>query len=178
MASLEYSDNSPKVIKYLQQKGAAYHRAMLRAVRVGVENFIGDFTETHLGIVDGRSGPKNPTKRTTDFGLRTATGNLKRSIYTQLTEDGAKTGIAAKYAWIHEKGGDIHHYAHTRIGQERTFKVREGRKTKKMTFKLNPFSVGEYVVHIEPRLKFREAWKYLGNTFIYKSINAALKTPS
>lgn len=179
MASLEYNDNSPKVRAYLLKKSKVYHDRLLKAVRVGVELFIGDFTETHLGIIDGVSGPKGATKRTTDFGLRTATGFLKRSVFTKPTDEGAKTGIAAIYARIHEYGGDIQHYAHTRINQERTFKVRgEDNKIKKMSLRLNPFSVGAYTVHIPARLNFRNAWKYTGSTFIYKSINAALKTPS
>jgi phage gpG-like protein len=107
--AIQYSDNSGDLQKHLSAKMNAWIDQRRRVLVQGMRLFEDDIIDTQLGVIDGvavSTKRRKATKRTTDFGLRTGYKNLKQSLQAYATPEGARLGVGAKYARIHQFGGD------------------------------------------------------------------------
>ena len=169
-ASIEYSDNTPQLTGRLKTIMENRMKRILKAVQMGMQAFNRELIDTQLQIHEGNAGPRGKIdKRTSDYGLRTASGFLVKSIIVKNTPDGARLEVGAPYAKIHQTGGDIEHYA-------------QGRRAriwnKGIPYKnrhIRQHEVKAYTVHIPKRLYFYEAWTSDGPRLIYERLNASAK---
>lgn len=111
--SVEFSIRWEEAMKRLKINWSALESKARAGMKYGMDLFAGQIIKEQLSVVDGYVGPhgRGASKRTTDFGLRTVTGTLKRSVavkewpvgYDYVVRMGMG-GMNAPYAVYHQFG--------------------------------------------------------------------------